>query len=181
MNYNILLMVVIVLLSSCGGLIQNKAVQGLNLPAFSGKSLKNKTVKFPSNLEKENTILIVGYKQRSQFDIDRWLIGLEMAKVKIPVYEIPVLSPWFPKFLQKRIDRGMQSGIPQNLWTNVITVYKDANKIKDFLGNEKPNNARVLLVNKKGKIIRFTDQGFSVSELKSFLNILPKSSKSNCW
>ena len=48
-------------------------------------------------------ILLVGYKQRSQFDIDRWLIGLDMAGAKVQIFEIPVLSKWFPLFLRKKI------------------------------------------------------------------------------
>ena len=57
--------------------------------------------------------MLVGYKQKTQFDIDRWLIGFEMTGIKVPIYELPVLGPWFPKFFRKKIDGGMRKGFPR--------------------------------------------------------------------
>ena len=67
----------------------------------------------------------------------------------------------------------MRKGIPKELWKGVITVYEDGEKIQQFTGNENPNNARVILINKKGTIIYFYDEGFSVAALNNLKNNLP--------
>ncbi|MDK2970820.1 MAG: hypothetical protein PWP23_575 [Candidatus Sumerlaeota bacterium] len=68
------------------------------------------------------------------------------------------------------IDEGMRSGIPREDWRSVVTVYKDAGRIVRATGNENPRNARVLLLDKTGRIVWFHDSGYSAGkmlELKS--------------
>ena len=87
--------------------------------------------------------------------------------MKSGVYEIPTIQGMFPRMFSTVIDNGMRKGIPKALWRNVITVYKQGELIQSFTGNEKPNNARVILINKKGTILYFYDEGFSVDALNS--------------
>ena len=63
----------------------------------------------------------------------------------------------------------MRRGIPSELWSSVITVYKDGETIQKFTGNENPNNARVLLI-KEAKVKFFYDRGFSVSALNELIS-----------
>ena len=63
------------------------------------------------------------------------------------------------------IDNGMRAGIPKPLWKGVITVYSDGDKVQAFTGNENASNARVVLLNKQGKVVYFYDQGFAVAAL----------------
>jgi hypothetical protein len=63
------------------------------------------------------------------------------------------------------IDNGMRAGIPKPLWKGVITVYEDGDTVQAFTGNEAPNNARVLLLDKEGVVLYFYDDGFSVAAL----------------
>ncbi|MFB1016368.1 MAG: hypothetical protein QMC51_12040, partial [Alteromonadaceae bacterium] len=111
-------------------------------------------------------------KQNSQFDIDRWLIGLDMTATDVDVYEIPTIQGLFPRMFNTMIDNGMRKGIPKALWKGVITVYEDGEKIQAFTGNEKPNNARVLLLDENGVILYFYDQGFSVNALNELRRLL---------
>ena len=55
---------------------------GKKFPVLKGKSLSEKKWTLPNDLKGQKTILLAGYVERSQFDIDRWLIGLSMAQVK---------------------------------------------------------------------------------------------------
>ncbi|MFT5294627.1 MAG: hypothetical protein ACI9YH_000633, partial [Colwellia sp.] len=57
--------------------------------------------------------MLVGYKQNSQFDIDRWLIGLDMTETKVDAYEIPTIQGLFPRMFSTLIDNGMRKGIPK--------------------------------------------------------------------
>jgi hypothetical protein len=73
------------------------------------------------------------------------------------------------------IDNGMRAGIPKPLWKGVITVYEDGDKVQAFTGNEAPNNARVLLLDKEGVVLYFYDDGFSVAALNELRDILTPS------
>ncbi|MEP2651324.1 MAG: hypothetical protein ABJH06_04945, partial [Paraglaciecola sp.] len=61
----------------------------------------------------------------------------------------------------------MRKGIPKALWKGVITVYEDGDKLQRFTGNQNPNNARVILLDKQGEIVYFYDDGFAVSALNA--------------
>jgi hypothetical protein len=58
------------------------------------------------------------------------------------------------------------------LWKGVVTVYKDGEQVQSFTGNERPNNARVVLLTKDGSIVHFYDEGFSVDALNQLRNHL---------
>ncbi len=154
----------------CSTSFENQVVINKFFPEISGSSLEGNRIQIPLKNSAGHQILLIGYEQNSQFDIDRWLIGFSMLKVSVPIYELPVLAGWFPKFLRKRIDNGMRSGIPKKIWKSVITVYNDGDKVKKFLGSENPRNARVVLLDKNGKIISFFDDGFSVQSLNELVD-----------
>jgi len=167
-----LLSLILLLTTGCSTQYVNQAVTGETFPSVSGQNLEQKSVNIPADFKGNFTLLLVGYKQNSQFDIDRWLIGLDMTATDVDVYEIPTIQGLFPRMFSTMIDNGMRKGIPKALWKGVITVYEDGDSIQAFTGNEKPNNARVLLLDKNGVIVYFYDAGFSVTalnELRSFL------------
>lgn len=130
-----------------------------------GSSLAGQNFSIPEDFSGQNTLLIFGYKQDAQFDIDRWLIGLDMTSTQLPVYEIPTIQGMAPRMFSSMIDNGMRKGIPKPLWKGVITVYEDGDAIQRFTGNINPNNARVMLLDSTGVITYFYDQGFSVEAL----------------
>jgi predicted transcriptional regulator len=155
----------LLLMSGCSTVYPNKDITGQVFPEVVGQSLEKKSVTIPNDFSGEITLLLIGYVQNSQFDIDRWLIGLDMTQTKVNVYEIPTIQGLFPQMFSTFIDNGMRSGIPKPLWKGVITVYEDGDKVQALTGNEKSSNARVVLLDKKGKILYFYDQGFAVDAL----------------
>lgn len=163
-----------VLVTGCSTHYKNQSIIGQKFPTISGESLEKNEVILPENFTGEHTLLLIGYKQDSQFDIDRWLIGLDMTQTHVDTYEIPTIQGLFPRMFSTMIDNGMRRGIPKELWKGVITVYKDGDKVQAFTGNEKPNNARVILLNKEGTILYFYDDGFSVSALNRLRDLLNK-------
>jgi hypothetical protein len=114
-------------------------------------------------------LLLIGYKQKSQFDIDRWLIGIDTKAYKVNVFEVPVVSGLIPYLISKKIDDGMRSGIPEELWTAVVTVYEDADKIISFLGNEDALNARVVLLDEKVRSYSCMIAAFRFQHLSSLV------------
>jgi hypothetical protein len=152
----------------------NQSITGKPFPSISGESLEKEQVKIPEDFKGKHTLLLIGYKQDSQFDIDRWLIGLDMTNTDVDVYEIPTIQGLFPRMFSTIIDNGMRAGIPKALWKGVVTVYKDGDKVQAYTGNENPNNARVVLLNKKGMVIYMYDDGFAVAALNQIRDILLK-------
>ncbi|MBA6262611.1 MAG: hypothetical protein V7780_02115 [Colwellia sp.] len=163
------------LASGCSTKYANQSVTGMSFPSVTGQTLEENTVKIPEDFNKDFTLLLVGYKQNSQFDIDRWLIGLDMTETNVDVYELPTIQGLFPRMFSTFIDNGMRAGIPKPLWKGVITVYEDGDKVQAFTGNEAPNNARVLLLDKEGVVLYFYDDGFSVAALNELRDKLTPS------
>lgn len=163
---------IVLLLTGCMTTYPNNDLKGKTFPSVSGTSLEKETIKVPQAFTDEFTLLLIGYKQDAQFDIDRWLIGLDMTKTDIPVYELPTIQGMFPRMFSTVIDNGMRSGIPKYLWKGVITIYKDGDRLQQYTGNENPNNARVVLINNTGKILYFYDQGFAVEALNKVRSYL---------
>ena len=138
----------------------------------TGQSLEGNSVVIPRDFAGQETLLLFGYKQDSQFDIDRWLIGLDMTQTNVAAYEIPTIQGMLPRMFSGFIDGGMRKGIPKNLWKGVVTVYEDGDKVQRFTGNLNPNNARVMLLDKQGNIVYFYDRGFSVAALNEVRSLL---------
>lgn len=137
-----------------------------------GKTLEGNKVTIPDEFSGKPTLLLLGYKQDTQFDIDRWLIGLDMTQTNVAVYEIPTIQGMAPRMFSTLINNGMRRGIPKELWKGVITIYNDGDKIQRYTGNQNPNNTRVILLDSQGKVIYFYDRGFSVDALNDVRKLL---------
>ena len=148
----------------CSKSFENRDPQGLNFPSVIGEVLTGEEVEIPRVFQGKPTLLLVGYVQDTQFDLDRWILGLKQLKTPIEIAEIPSIQGLLPRMLKSKIDQGMRNGIPQEDWGIVITVYADADKIARFLGNTKPRNTRVVLVDEVGKVVWFHDRGYSADK-----------------
>ena len=155
----------LLLLTGCSTQYANKDITGQIFPSVVGTTLEKKSVSIPGDFNDDLTLLLIGYKQNSQFDIDRWLIALDVTETQVKVYEVPTIQGLFPEMFSTVIDNGMRAGIPKPLWQGVVTIYDDGEKIQAFTGNENASNTRVVLLNKTGEILYFYDQGFAVDAL----------------
>ena len=154
-----------VAVSSCSTVYERRNPIGESFPAVSAAALDESPMAIPADFAGKEVLLFVGYKQDSQFDIDRWLLGLTQMELRISVYELPTIPGLFPGMFANFIDNGMRSGIPEEDWGIVATIYDDADTVAQFLGNETPLPARVVLLNKEGKVAFFHDRGYSISTL----------------
>jgi hypothetical protein len=158
------------LISGCATQYPNKDVTGQVFPTVSGESLSKQAFVIPEFSKGTPAILLIGYKQDAQFDIDRWLIGLDMKAVTTPAYELPTIAGMVPRMFETQINEGMRKGIPKELWGGVITIYQDGDKVQAFTGNQNGNNARVVLLDKDGQIAYFYDRGFAVAPLNELID-----------
>ena len=158
----------------CSSTYPNQSITGQVFPAVIGETLEGEQMSLPDDLNGKISLLLIGYKQDSQFDIDRWLIGLDMTETRLDVYEVPTIQGLFPRMFSTMINNGMRAGIPKSLWKGVVTVYKDGEKVQSYTGNEDPNNTRVVLLDENGTVLYFYDDGFSVEALNQLRAIISK-------
>lgn len=158
--------VAVTFLGGCASTYPRRDPTGEPFPRVMGSSLEGDEVVLPDVGRGDPLLLLVGYKQNAQFDIDRWLIGLSETGIKVKAFEVPTISGMIPGMISGTIDRGMQRGIPSEDWGAVVTVYDDADKIARFTGNADGLTGRVLVLDGAGKVVFFHDQGFSVSSLQ---------------
>lgn len=161
-----LVIILLLLTTACSNLYRNNQyLVGEKFPQVAGQTLDKVDVLLPEHFDNRPTLLLIGYVQDSQFDIDRWLIGLDMTQTDIGVYELPAIRGMFPRMFKTQINNGMRRGIPKDLWKGVITLYKNGDLIQKITGNTNPNNARCVLLDAEANIRFFYDQGFSVAAL----------------
>ena len=154
----------------------NRNPTGEVFPSVTGESLKKEAVELPSAVLGEPSILMVGYVQATQFDLDRWAMGLAQAGSTVRVLEVPAIPATFPStFLRSTIDNGMRAGIPSEDWAAVVTIYGgDAYKVAKFTGTENPRNGRLLLLDKSGTVRWFWDEGFSARRAMELVELAKK-------
>ena len=103
-------------------------------PTVKGQNLNQEQITLPDHYKGKPTVVLVGYLQKAQFDIDRWILGLLQADIKVQIVEVPTIAGMMPQVVQSFIDGGMRKGIPKSDWASVVTVYDDAEKIiKEFI------------------------------------------------
>ena len=152
-------------LAACSAPVPNRDPVGEVFPAVAGESLAGEPVNLPADLAGQPAVLIVGYLQEAQFDIDRWLMGLIQAGVGLPILELPTIPDLVPTLASKWIDDGMRSGIPAEDWAVVVTLYGSAAKpVAELTGTANGRLARVLLLDANGQVAWFHDRGYSATK-----------------
>lgn len=156
-------------LTACSTTWPRRDPTGELFPTVTGNSLAGEAVTLPTLGAGAPLLLLVGYEQEAQFDLDRWLLGLDQAGWRVRTFEVPTLPGLFPRLLAGTIDGGMRRGIPAEDWASVVTVYGDAARIAEFTGNQDGLTGRILLLDRAGKVVFFHDRGFSVGRLKALI------------
>lgn len=160
-----LLLAALFCLLGCSSTHARRDPVGEVFPSVVGSSLAGDEIRLPEDLAGEPALLLVGFEMDSQFDLDRWLLGLQQAGIQIRVYELPTIPGMIPGLFAGRIDEGMRSGIPEEDWASVVTLYDDAPAVVRFVGNENPLPGRILLLDGEGRVVFFHDRGYSAGTL----------------
>lgn len=156
---------VVALIGCSAKVIAPSNIDNRVFPSVVGHALSGEDVKIPEKYKGQVTILLIGYKQKAQFDIDRWILGLLQAEVSSRIVEVPTIAGMMPQMVQGFIDNGMRSGIPKEDWASVVTIYEDAPKIINVIGNESPQNAQVVMLDSSGAIRWFSNRGYSATQV----------------
>jgi len=161
-------------LVGCGSTVPNRFPVGELFPSVQGQSLDGQQTMIPEVFKGKKVILVLAYKQDTQFDVDRWGIGFFTSNLSLPpIYEIPTIPGLIPSLFKESIDEGMKKGIPKESWKDVITIYGgDGAKLTEWTGTENPNNARVILLDEEGRVLWFHDRGYGLPPLDGLLEKL---------
>lgn len=165
------------LAGACSSTCPRRDPTGEPFPRVVAKALDGTEVVLPDAALGAPCVLLIGYRQNSQFDLDRWLLGLSESQTKVRAYEVPTLPGMLPGMFSGFIDGGMRRGIPQEDWGSVVTVYGDADKICAFTGNEDGLPGRVLLLDAAGRVAFFHDRGYSIGALQKLQQALAQLTK----
>jgi hypothetical protein len=172
-------------LNGCSSSIANRDPVGEAFPSVTGESLEKVETRLPESLAGKPAVLLIGYTQKTQFDIDRWLMGLLQAGIGIGgedgidahLLEVPTIPGLLPTMASGWIDDGMRSGIPREDWAAVVTLYGgSATPVVEMTGNENGRLARVVVLDAGGTVVWFDDEGYSarkamaVADLVSVMN-----------
>jgi len=155
-------------LAGCRSTHPRRDPVGERFPSVVGTSLAGDAVRIPEDFAGAPALLLVGFDMDTQFDLDRWLLGLTDSGVAadVAVREVPTIPGLVPRLISGTIDEGMRSGIPQEDWGAVVTVYGDGARIAEFLGDDVPLPGRIVLLDAAGAVAFFHDDGYSVKTLK---------------
>ncbi len=157
-------------MGGCSSPIPNRVPLGEVFPRVEAEPLdassRDDWETIPDDFAGSPLLLLVGYVQGTQFDIDRWLFGVLDADLDVTLREVPAARGMGARMASGFIDSGMRRGIPKAEWGAVTTTYGDrAESIARFTGTERPRNARVLLLDGEGVVRWFHDEGFSAATL----------------
>jgi hypothetical protein len=152
--------------ASCSSAIPRRDPLGETLPSVVGQSLEERAVALPDALAGAPAVLLIGYKQNAQFDLDRWILGMLQAGTPVRFLEVPTIPGLVPGMISGTIDDGMRSGIPDEDWGVVVTLYgDDAARIAEWTGTADGLNGRIVLLDADGVARWFHDRGYSAGKV----------------
>jgi len=152
--------------AACSTAKPNRVPVGETFPRVVGEGLDGTSRTLPDDLDGKPAVLLVGYVQGAQFDLDRWILGLMQAETPVAILEGPTIEGLVPTMISGWIDSGMRQGIPEEDWPSVVTVYgSEARKIVERTGDDRPRNGRVFLLDRTGRVVWFHDRGYSAGKL----------------
>lgn len=164
--------------TACSTSYPNQDPVGKVFPTVTGETLEKTPVTLPTAYEGAPALYMVGYVQNTQFDLDRWTIGLLQSKFPCRIVEVPAIPGLVPSMIKGTIDDGMRSGIPREDWASVVTLYGGAAEpVAKFTGNANPRNGRILLLDAEGTVVWFWDQGFSAKRVLELSKLAGELSK----
>ena len=124
-------------------------------PSLSGNDLNNKPWSAPSGFPAERTLVVIGFEEEQQIEIDSWFQGMNVGNpssqikwIEMPLINNPgVLMRWF-------INTGMKAGIRSKaVRSHVWTAYTDKRKFMQACGMPSTKDVYALVVDRAGRIL----------------------------
>lgn len=133
---------------------------GAPMPQLKGEFLTSREAVLPNAATGRVALVSMGFTYNSRFPVEAWIGRFRKdygTNSSVTFFEVPMiggmarLGKWF-------IDSGMRSGTPKADQENVITVYGSTDSWKTRVGLKNPDDACLLLLDRKG-IVRWSHNG----------------------
>jgi hypothetical protein len=147
---------------------------GKRLPSISGQTLSSSRVRFPEDLLGFPSVLLIAYRRGTQQDLDRWIEFLSLKAPQLVWYEVPAIRNLIWRPLAGWIDAGMRNGVPQDKWSRVVTLYEDAAKLGEFIGDNGMDLTHLVVLNSDGIVAWFNPNGYSEEAASELLELLQR-------
>ena len=139
---------------------QTSKLIGQTFPTASAKDLSKHVQRIPADYAGAPILILVTPSKSSQPDADRWIAYLR-ARPSVRFREIPVIPSVIARAMQGFINGEMRGGLPKDMWTRVVPLYKDGGSVKTFFGGYGDKVAWAMVLDSRGVIRWFQAAGYS--------------------
>ena len=128
----------------------------MKFPEHIIKDLNKRPLTFPSGMEGQLNLVMVGYEQWQQAQFDSWFPFAAQLAARYPgfqYYEMPVISR-LNRLARFVVDEGMRGGIPdRSVRARVFTLYTDIAAFNRQLEIETTRKITLMLVRTDGSLV----------------------------
>lgn len=128
----------------------------MKFPTLKTKDLNGEQRDLPESFKGEINLIIVGYQEWHQTEIDTWLSLADQLEAEFPdfhYYELPVVGSMGP-FGRMQLDFWMRQGIPNRTTRErTLTLYIDRAGFRQSLNIERDETIALLLLDRSDRVI----------------------------
>lgn len=124
------------------------------MPRITGETLSGKQVSLPSASSGSVAIICIGFSHASQSQLKPWAERATKAfhqNGRVLVYFIAVLED-APRLIRGMAVHGMRSRVPAQQQNHFVVVYQGESELKRVAGFQRPEEAYILLLDRRGEI-----------------------------
>jgi hypothetical protein len=153
------------LASACGQTpaappVKTSKLIGQTFPTAGAKDLSKHVQRIPADYAGAPVLILITPSKASQPDADRWIACLR-ARPTVRFREVPVIPSAIARAMQGFINGQMRGGLPKDMWTRVVPLYKDGGRVKKFFGSYSDKVAWAMVLDCTGVIRWFHAAGYS--------------------
>lgn len=131
------------------------ALQAETFPTVPVKTLGGTSLKLPGALRSTDSLLVIGFTQKSEKETVVWRKAAERelaADPRLTVYPVIVIAG-IPGIFHGLIIAGIRAGYPRRAWDHFLVVSRDEERWKVAVGWQGPDRAYVILLDRAGRIV----------------------------
>jgi len=139
---------------------QTSKLIGRLFPTASAKDLSKHVQHIPADYAGGPMLILVTPSKGSQPDAGRWIAYLR-ARPTVRFREVPVIASGVARLMQGFINGQMRGGLPTDMWSRVVPLYKDGGRVKTFFGGYSDKVAWAMVLDSQGVIRWFRAAGYA--------------------